>query len=380
MSSHRARKSSPTYDGSSSFSKQNFQVNKIAYSCEICSGPHDTQYCMKNPEQAFIKYASTRTDEAGDAKTSRFEADFKQYQSEVTNKLDAFLKAFNDQMKRVLPSDTIKNPKLNLNCFKSATCDKKDQLQINTLRVNESETPTLKEPEKTLEDEFADLHLNLPVLELLAHVPMYDALLDKYIISLELAKNGSEYIQSVAPEKMKDPGLFILPCILGDSKPFDTLADLGSCVNLISLKLFKELKVHVGKLKLFEDFYVVDMEREPTCPLLVGRGFLATANAVIDSKKAKIAVGEGLTRSIFGVKELDFGEDNESEDLVENPINWNRPPKEGDDAWHIRIELIDPDGEKFDRAFQSIPTNKKLSLKENPSDILNLDHFHDSYE
>ncbi|GJU01808.1 hypothetical protein Tco_1112146 [Tanacetum coccineum] len=26
------------------------QVNKIATSCEICSGPHDTQYCMENPE------------------------------------------------------------------------------------------------------------------------------------------------------------------------------------------------------------------------------------------------------------------------------------------------------------------------------------------
>ncbi|GJR35744.1 hypothetical protein Tco_1211428 [Tanacetum coccineum] len=68
----------------------------------------------------------------------------------------------------------------------------------------------------------------------------------------------------------------------------------------------------------------------------------------------------------------------ELENLVENNIDWNRPPKEGDGAWHIRIELIDPDGEKFDRAFQSILTTRKLSLKENPSDILNLDHFHDS--
>nr|GEY97880.1 MAK10-like protein [Tanacetum cinerariifolium] len=39
------------------------QVNKIASSCGICSGPHDTQYCMKNPEQAFVEYASTRTNE-----------------------------------------------------------------------------------------------------------------------------------------------------------------------------------------------------------------------------------------------------------------------------------------------------------------------------
>ncbi|GJT79378.1 MAK10-like protein [Tanacetum coccineum] len=41
------------------------QVNKITTSCEIYSGPHDTQYCMENPEQAFVEYTSSRTDEAG---------------------------------------------------------------------------------------------------------------------------------------------------------------------------------------------------------------------------------------------------------------------------------------------------------------------------
>ncbi|GKB48884.1 hypothetical protein Tco_0899637, partial [Tanacetum coccineum] len=35
------------------------QVNKITTSYEIRSGPHDTQYCMEDPEQAFIEYASS---------------------------------------------------------------------------------------------------------------------------------------------------------------------------------------------------------------------------------------------------------------------------------------------------------------------------------
>ncbi|GJY91043.1 MAK10-like protein [Tanacetum coccineum] len=30
--------------------KSSVQVNKITSSCEICNGPHDTQYCMENPE------------------------------------------------------------------------------------------------------------------------------------------------------------------------------------------------------------------------------------------------------------------------------------------------------------------------------------------
>ncbi|GJY26702.1 hypothetical protein Tco_0401428 [Tanacetum coccineum] len=66
-----------------------------------------------------------------------------------------------------------------------------------------------------------------------------------------------------------------------------------------------------------------------------------------------------------------------SEGLVDKRIDWNRPPKGGDGAWHIRIELIDPDGERFTRTFQLIPTTRKLSEKENPSEIIDLD-FHDS--
>ncbi|GJR38336.1 MAK10-like protein [Tanacetum coccineum] len=203
--------------------------------------------------------------------------------------------------------------------------------------VKEIGTPKLKEPEQTLEDEFKDFHLNLPVLEVLAHAPMYNVILDKYVESLELGKNGPAFIQDEMPKKMKDLVLFILPCRLGDSKPFDTLADSWSCVNLIPLYLFKKLKiglleetdhvfgladgtksypvgilknveVRIGRLNLLEDFCVIDIEKDSATPLLVGRGFLATASAVIDCRKAKIVVGEGITMSIFGVKEINLGD------------------------------------------------------------------------
>ncbi|GKA62811.1 reverse transcriptase [Tanacetum coccineum] len=103
------------------------------------------------------------------------------------------------------------------------------------------------EPEQTLEDEFKDLHLNLPILKVIAHAPMYNAILNKYVESLELGKNGSVFIQGEMPKRMEDPGLFTLPCRLGDSKPFDTFADLGSCVNIIPLYLFK--KFNIGLLE-----------------------------------------------------------------------------------------------------------------------------------
>ncbi|GJS56720.1 MAK10-like protein [Tanacetum coccineum] len=113
---------------------QHTQVNKITTSCKICSGPHDTQYCMENPEQAFVKYASSRTDEAGeglvsefmasqDARLSKFEAAFKQQQSEMTNKINTVLKAIADQIAGTLPSDTVKNPKLGTHPVSSARDD-----------------------------------------------------------------------------------------------------------------------------------------------------------------------------------------------------------------------------------------------------------------
>nr|GFA95938.1 hypothetical protein [Tanacetum cinerariifolium] len=137
---------------------------------------------------------------------------------------------------------------------------------------------------------------------------------------------------------MKDPRLFTLPCKLGDSKPFNTLTDLGSCVKIIPLYLFKkfnirlleetdhafgladetksypvrivkDVEVHIRKLKLFNDLYVVDMKKDPEAPFLVGRGFLAIANVVIDCRMAKIAVREGITRLVFRVKGVDLGKE-----------------------------------------------------------------------
>ncbi|GKD69106.1 hypothetical protein Tco_1323196 [Tanacetum coccineum] len=101
--------------------KKHVQVNKISSLCEIYSGPHDTQYCMENPEQAFVKYASSRTDEAGglvsnimasqDARLSKFEADFKQQHGEMTKKIDTVLKAIIDRITGALPSDTLGDSK-----------------------------------------------------------------------------------------------------------------------------------------------------------------------------------------------------------------------------------------------------------------------------
>ncbi|GJR22770.1 hypothetical protein Tco_0971297, partial [Tanacetum coccineum] len=165
--------------------------------------------------------------------------------------------------------------------------------------------------------------------------------------------------------------------------------------------------------------------KDPKTPLLVGRGFLATANAVIDCSKAKITIREGITSSdgvgartpyyarkdfldCYFPGEWEIARDAkinpfkdvlvfrrmveflgaipinlmrnmwESEDLIRNPINWDKPPKNGDGAWYAKISLIDPDGEEFTKTLQSVPTSRKLSRKEDPREIIDLDHFYDT--
>ncbi|GJW83351.1 hypothetical protein Tco_0156496 [Tanacetum coccineum] len=118
---------------------------------------------MEYPEQAFVEYASSRTDEAGDVRLSKFEADFKQQQSEMTNKIDTVLKAITDQIAGTLPSDTVKNPKLSTTPVLSAhsyptqdpQCSNNVHGSINaiTIRPKQPKGPQVNTTDEGLEGE-----------------------------------------------------------------------------------------------------------------------------------------------------------------------------------------------------------------------------------
>ncbi|GJW90377.1 hypothetical protein Tco_0167930 [Tanacetum coccineum] len=331
-----------------------------------------------------------------DARLSKFKADFKHQQSEMTNKIDTILKAITDQIAGALPSDTIKNPKLNVNSTSSVLSARSYPITSQSQTGMRIGTPQIEEPKPTLKDELLDFHLNLPVLEVLAHAAIYNAMLDKYVESLELGKNKSAFVQGEVSIKIEDLRLFTLPCRLGNSKPFETLADLGSCVNIIPLYLFKKLNIglleetdHIFGLADGTKSYPIGIikEKDLETTLLVRRGFLATANAVIDYREAKIIVGEGITRS--GVKGVDLDchlpeEWEIARDAEINPFKdvlVFRRMVEFLGALPINLKgnmIIDPYGEEFTKTFQSIPTSRKLSKKENPREIIDLDHFHDT--
>ncbi|GJX24520.1 hypothetical protein Tco_0230816 [Tanacetum coccineum] len=116
---------------------------------------------------------------------------------------------------------------------------------------------------------------------------------------------------------------------------------------------------------------------------------------------AKIARGEGITRSVFSVKGVNLGEEEApywtmpgkresykpcpSTDGVgtQTPyyarkdfLDCHLPGEDG--AWHAKIRLIDPNGEEFTKTLQLIPTTRKLSERESPMEIIDLDHFYDT--
>ncbi|GJT20877.1 hypothetical protein Tco_0890814 [Tanacetum coccineum] len=124
--------------------------------------------CMENPEQAFVEYASSRTDEVGeglvsefmesqDARLSKFEADFKRQQGEMTNKTDIVLKAITDQIVGKLHSDTVRKLNLMLESLglvpqSSNTkfiCSKEDDGEVMFIKIiRDDDEPQNEDPNK----------------------------------------------------------------------------------------------------------------------------------------------------------------------------------------------------------------------------------------
>nr|GEZ09587.1 hypothetical protein [Tanacetum cinerariifolium] len=162
------------------------------------------------------------------------------------------------------------------------------------------------------------------------------------------------------PEKLGDPGRFLIPC---DFLEFDNclaLADLRASINLMPLSIWKKLRlptlndtkmvleladqtiskptgvaenvfVKVGKFYFLADFVVLDFVDDPRVPLILGRPFLSTAHAIINVFEREIIIRQNqqsLTiqcsdipsvKKIKQINKIDFinagGIDFESEDI-----------------------------------------------------------------
>nr|GEV64937.1 reverse transcriptase domain-containing protein [Tanacetum cinerariifolium] len=205
-------------------------------------------------QQDFVDYASSRNNEVGGKQftTNQGPRNF----DEATN---AWKVQVHEKDKEPIDEPFIvPNPKANLTypsrLTKEKLREKDDILAAKFMEI------------------FRDLHFELSFTDALVHMPkfapMFKKLLNNKDKLIELTKtpfneNCSAVVLKKLPEKLGDPGRFLIPC---DFSKFDTclaLADLGASINLMPLSIWKKLRL-------------------PTLMILKWRPFLSTAHAIID--------------------------------------------------------------------------------------------------
>ncbi|CAN6476957.1 unnamed protein product [Victoria cruziana] len=168
---------------------------------------------------------------------------------------------------------------------------------------------------------FRAVRINLPLLDAIRQVPTYARFLKELCTKKKrsrkvpecvlLSEETSSLLQRRLPPKLEDPGAPIIPCVLGDILVKQALLNLGASVNILpgyfydmfNLEGLKptSMTIHMAdrsvkaprgvledvllKIEVFVfpvDFVILDMEgvnAENQTPIILGRPFLATANA-----------------------------------------------------------------------------------------------------
>ena len=201
-------------------------------------------------------------------------------------------------------------------------------------------------------DIFKKLHINIPFLEALENMPSYLKFMKKILASkkkleeygtITLTEECSSILQKKLPPKLQDLGSFAIPFSIGNRVLGKALCDLGASINLMSLSMFKRLKlgkpksttislqltnksyqhpqgkienvlVKVGKFVLPADFVILDVEEDDSIPIILGRPFLATGKAQINVQEGKLKLrvqGDEITFHVFQPMKHPDGDPNE---------------------------------------------------------------------
>ncbi|GJS61021.1 reverse transcriptase domain-containing protein [Tanacetum coccineum] len=154
------------------------------------------------------------------------------------------------------------------------------------------------------------------------------------LAKIPLNENCSAMLLKKLPEKLGDPGKFLIPCDFSGMDVCHALADLGVSINLMPLSIWKKLSlpkltptqgwggydleladrsitrpkgvaedvfVKVGKFHFPTDFVVVDFDADPRVPLILGRSFLRTDRALINVCEGELILRDGDEQLIFYV-------------------------------------------------------------------------------
>ncbi|GJV85737.1 reverse transcriptase domain-containing protein, partial [Tanacetum coccineum] len=99
---------------------------------------------------------------------------------------------------------------------------------------------------------FRNLHFELSFADALIHMPKFAPMFKKMLNNkdklIELTKtplneNCSAVVLKKLPEKLGDPGRFLIPCDFSEFDSYLALADLGASINLMPLSIWKKLQL-----------------------------------------------------------------------------------------------------------------------------------------
>ncbi|GKA41406.1 reverse transcriptase domain-containing protein, partial [Tanacetum coccineum] len=200
-----------------------------------------------------------------------------------------------------------------------------------------------KEKIKAQYGKFLDMiravRINVPLVDVLARMPNYGKFLKELIrnkLKIEqisvafLSDKSSAMIQNKVQPKLRDPGSFLIPCNFNKTFSCNALAGLGASINHMPYSLYAKLYLEtlkptkmnvrladrsfqypigisvnmligVGKFTFLADFVILEMEEDSKVPLILGRPFLHTADAVIRVKQKQLNLGVGTERMIFNI-------------------------------------------------------------------------------
>nr|GEZ78915.1 reverse transcriptase domain-containing protein [Tanacetum cinerariifolium] len=238
------------------------------------------------------------------------------------------------------PNDNLIDTIPEIYCSSNTTANPKGELKAVTtqsgLVLDGPSVPMSPPFINPKEDERVRETLTDPELSEFTIKKMLKALLSNKEKLLELAntplnENCSTVILKKLPEKLGDPGKFLIPSGLSEIK-CKALADLGASINLMPLSVWKKLGlpelistrmtlelanraictpagiardvfVSVGKFTTFPvDFVIVDYESDPRVPLILGRPFLRTARALIDVHEEEMILRDGDERLTLNMR------------------------------------------------------------------------------
>ncbi|GJW71326.1 reverse transcriptase domain-containing protein [Tanacetum coccineum] len=186
---------------------------------------------------------------------------------------------------------------------------------------------------------FKDLSFEISLTDALILMPKFASTLKALIGNKEklsemartpLNEHCSAVLLKKLPEKLGDPGKFLIPCDFPEMDECLALADLGASINLMPLSVWKKLSlpeltptcmtlkladrsitqpigiaedvdVKVGKFQFPADFVVVDFDADPRVPLILGRSFLKTGRALIDVYKGELTLRVGKEAVTFNL-------------------------------------------------------------------------------